>query len=323
MKLLRYAAPIVALLTLGDTAPQAGWDNVFQVACHNCRREARRETRASYFASTPAPAASRSSTSYSEVETYESVTVMKPTIESVPVQVQVRSYYDAPVTTYTRRSYRNAAGCLEEMDVPCTRYVRKEECNTVTRYVERMKMVPTEVRRKVIERTPVTTIVGPTTRYYAPECENCGLPPVSTSPMRPPVVDPIPSRLPQMQMGDYLDPQSGVKRNKTLAPLAPAKPFTGSVNARTTSLSAASAVRGEVVGADRATPKAGAKLVFVSDANFDEMVRATADDYGNFTAQLPAGKWHVYVGNGKGRADRTTEVTVAAYDATPLMLVSR
>jgi len=321
MKLLRYAAPIVALMTLGDTAAQAGWDNVFQVACRNCRP---RETRASYYTSTPAPAASRSSTSYSEVETYESVTVMKPTIESVPVQVQVRSYYDAPVTTYTRRSYRNAAGCVEEMDVPCTRFVRKEECNTVTRYVERMKMVPTEVRRKVIERTPVTTIVGPTTRYYAPECENCGLPPASTSsPLRPPTVEPIPSTLPRTQMGERLDPQD-VKRNKSAAPLPPAKPFTGSVNARTTSLSgAASAVRGEVVGADRATPKAGAKLVFVSDANFDEMVRATADDYGNFTARLAPGKWHVYVGNGNGRADRTTEVTVAAYDATPLQVVGR
>jgi len=319
MKLLRYAAPIVALLTLGDTAAQAGWDNVFQVACRNCRP---RDTRSAYYAPAPTPVASKSSTSYYETSYDETITVQKPTLVQEPVSVQVKSYYFDPVTTYTRRSYKNAAGCTEEVDVPCTRYVRKEECNTVTRYVERMRMVPTEVRRKVTERTPVTTITGPTTRSYSSDCENCGLPPAS-SPGRAPTVEVIPGRRPEVQMNDRLDPQD-VRRNKLSAPLPPAKPFTGSVNARTTGLAGvASAVRGEVVGADRATPKAGAKLVFVSDANFDEMVRATADEYGNFAAQLPAGKWHVYVGNGKGRADLTTEVTVAAYDAAPLTVVSR
>ena len=316
MKLLRYAAPLAALLTLGEAPAQAGWDNVFQVACHNCRRE----TRSSYYA--PAPVASQSRTSYVENTYDEVITVDKPTRVQEPVSVQVKSYYWDPVTTYTRRSYKNAAGCTEEIDVPCTRYVRKEECNTVTRYVERMKMVPTEVRRKVTERTPVTTITGPTTRSYSSDCENCGLPPASSG--RAPQVEVIPGRRPEVQMNDRLEPQSGVMRNKSAAPFPPAKPFTGSVNARTTSVTGATAaVRGEVVGADRATPKAGAKLVFLSDANFDETVRATADEYGNFSAQLPAGKWHVYVGNGTGRADLTTAVTVSAYDAAPLMVVSR
>ena len=63
--------------------------------------------------------------------------------------------------------------------------------------------------------------------------------------------------------------------------------------------------------------------MFLSDANFDETVRATADEYGNFSARLPAGKWHVYVGNGQGRADLVTAVTVSAYDARPLTVVSR
>jgi hypothetical protein len=308
MKLLRYAAPLAALLTLCGAPAQAGWDNVFQVACRNCRP---REVRSSYYA--PAPVASHSRTSYVENTYDEVITVEKPTLVREPVDVQVRSYYFDPVTTYTTRSYKNAAGCVEEVSVPCTRYVRKEECNTVTRYVERMKMVPTEVRRKVTERTPVTTITGPTTRSYSSDCENCGLPPASSG--RAPRVE--------VERGDRLPPLdvNGVNRSKSVAPLPPAKPFTGTVNARTTSL--ATAVRGEVVGSDRATPKAGAKLVFLNDANYDEAVRVTADEYGNFLAQLPAGKWHVYVGNGQGRADLTTAVTVAAYDAKPLTVVSR
>ncbi len=318
MKLLRYAAPLAALLTLSEAPAQAGWDNVFQVACHNCRP---RETRSSYYAPAPVPVASQSRTSYIENTYDEVITVDKPTRVQEPVSVQVKSYYWDPVTTYTRRSYKNAAGCTEEIDVPCTRYVRKEECNTVTRYVERMKMVPTEVRRKVTERTPVTTITGPTTRSYSSDCENCGLPPSPSN--RTPQIEVIPGRVPTAQPDDRLAPQTGVMRNRptTLAPLPPSRPFTGSVNARTTGVS--SAVRGEVVGADRATPKAGAKLVFLSDADYDEAVRVTADEYGNFTAKLPAGKWHVYVGNGTGRADLVTAVTVAAYDAAPLTVVSR
>ncbi len=313
MKLLRYATPLAALLTLCGAPAQAGWDNVFQVACWNCRP---RETRSAYYA--PAPVASQSRTSYVENTYDEVITVEKPTLVSEPVSVQVKSYYFDPVTTYTTRRYRNAAGCLEDVSVPCTRYVRKEECNTVTRYVERMKMVPTEVRRKVTERTPVTTITGPTTRSYSSDCENCGLPPSSSG--RAPQVEVIPGRRPNVQMDERLEPQ-GVNRSKSVAPLPPAKPFTGTVNARTTSL--ASAVRGEVVGSDRATPKAGAKLVFLNDADYADAVRVTADEYGNFLAQLPAGKWHVYVGNGQGRADLTTAVTVAAYDAKPLTVVSR
>ncbi len=316
MKLLRYAAPLAALVTFAEVPAQAGWDNVFQVACHNCRP---RETRSSYYA--PAPVASQSRTSYVENTYDEVITVDKPTRVQEPVNVQVKSYYWDPVTTYTRRSYKNAAGCTEEIDVPCTRYVRKEECNTVTRYVERMKMVPTEVRRKVTERTPVTTITGPTTRSYSSDCENCGLPPTPSN--RAPQVEVIPGRAPTAQPDDRLAPQTGVMRNRpsTQAPLPPSRPFTGSVNARTTGVS--SAVRGEVVGADRATPKAGAKLVFLNDADYEDAVRVTADEYGNFTAQLPAGKWHVYVGNGSGRADLTSAVTVSPYDAAPLTVVSR
>jgi len=314
MRLLHYAAPIAALLTLGEVPAQAGWDNVFQVACHNCRPRVARSS--SSYASAPAPVASQSRTSYIENTYDEVITVEKPTIVSEPVSVQVKSYYFDPVTTYTTRRYRNAAGCMEDVSVPCTRYVRKEECNTVTRYVERMKMVPTEVRRKVTERTPVTTITGPTTRSYASDCDNCGLPPASSN--RPPQLEVVPGHRPEVQMDGRLGPQD-VKRSKPVAPLPPSKPFT--VNARTTSV--ASSVRGEVVGSDKATPKPGAKLVFLSDADFEDVVRVTADEYGNFQAQLPAGKWHVYVGNGKGRADLTTAVTVAPYDAKPLTVVSR
>jgi hypothetical protein len=314
--LLRLALPVLAFVTAATPA-QAGWDNVFQVACWHCRDRAPVRESRSYYA--PPVKTTQSSSYYEDVPKEETVTVMKPTVESVPVDVQVRSYYWDPVTTYTTRSFYNADGCREEKTVPCqTRYVRKETCNTVTKYVERMKMVPVQETRKYIERTPVTVIRGTPIREYQKDCDNCGLPPARGTTPR---VEVEPGRAAPPSMSDRMGPQE-VPANRSLkAPLPPVRPFAGSVNARTTST--ASAVRGEVLATDGVTPKAGAKLVFLNDADFKDTVRVTADDYGSFVAQLPPGKWHVYVGNGTGRADRTTTVTVTPYDARPLTVMSK
>ena len=39
--------------------------------------------------------------------------------------------------------------------------------------------------------------------------------------------------------------------------------------------------------------------------------------------KLPAGEWLVYLGNGNGRAERNSAVTVGSYDAKNLTVVSR
>ncbi|MGL6076661.1 MAG: hypothetical protein ACRC8S_21100 [Fimbriiglobus sp.] len=323
---LKLLTPILALASFA-TPVQAGWDNVFQVACWNCGPRSS-NTRSSY--SVPAPQPSQHTTRYEEKEHYETITVMKPTLIREEVPVQVRSSYWDPVTTYEVRRYRDPqTGCTQDVSVPKTTMVRKESCNTVTKYVERMKMMPTEVRRKVVERTPVTTIVGPTTRSYSYECDNCGLPPASAQ--RAPEVEVIPGRspstdierLPAQTIPTQGLPGSNMNRTaeKPVAPAAPNKPYTGKVNAHTTSSSGV--VRGEVMGKDRSTPQSGAKVVFLNSKNFDDRVSVTTDEYGSFIAQLPPGKWHVYLGNNQGRADRMSEITITPYDSQPLTVVMK
>jgi predicted 2-oxoglutarate/Fe(II)-dependent dioxygenase YbiX len=70
-------------------------------------------------------------------------------------------------------------------------------------------------------------------------------------------------------------------------------------------------VSGEVVAADRATPVSNAKLVFVNATDLDDRRFVTADTFGGFDAQLPAGDWIVYAGRGTGKADKISTFRVA------------
>jgi microcompartment protein CcmK/EutM len=97
------------------------------------------------------------------------------------------------------------------------------------------------------------------------------------------------------------------------------------VDGRTTSLSSAgtSAVRGEVVRNDRATPLAGAKLVLVSADDAKTREYATADEFGRFDLSVPAGIWHLYVGDGNGRAGFHKTVKLTPADERTFTVVSR
>jgi len=307
------AAAVVSLGLFGFVAPsaQAGWDNVFQVACWHCKPRERRE----YVpppSVRPSTQTSRYETRYEDREMEETVTVMKPEYTKEPVDVQVRSYTWDPITTYTQRSYKNpATGCVETISEPRTSFVRKEDCQTVTKYVERMKMVPVQEKRRYIERTPVTTYYGPTTRYYPRDCDSCGLPPAN----RAPQVEAIPGAPPRVD-SDRLKPQDiPTRSNSKFTTPAPAPGKSNPpVNARTTALAATSAVRGEVVGANR-LPQAGIRLVFLNAADFSDLRYAKADAYGNFAADLPAGQWLVYVGTSADQATQTkTQFTLGNYD---------
>jgi hypothetical protein len=299
---------------LASPAPaSAGWDNVFQVCCHDCRILPRR----SYYA---APAPAQRQVNYEQRCYYEPVTVMKPVTERVEVPVQVKSYYWDPVTTYTRSSYYDpCTGCCQDICVPRTSYVRRESCNTVMRYVERIRMVPTQVNRKVCETRPVVTYYGPVTKTY--DCDPCDLPPAGGSAPR---VDVVPGSPPGVSSdpGDRIAPPNIPTSPNSLPRTAPpsARPVRG-VNALTTSRSAT--VRGEVVRNDQITPQPGAKLVFLSAANTAVREYAQADAFGNFDVKLPAGDWHVYVGTGDGRAHYHKKVTIGEYDSRDFKVVSR
>ena len=160
------AIGVVAASTLDANA---GWDNVFQVACRDCDKS----PSTSYYAA-PAPTTTSTSVRYEERAYYETRTSMVPERYQAEVPVQVKSYYYDPVTTYTRSSYRDpCTNECKDVCVPKTCYVRKEQCNTVMKAVERIRMVPTEVRRKVVERRPVytQTYYGPATRSYENDCD--------------------------------------------------------------------------------------------------------------------------------------------------------
>ena len=309
------AAALVVTAVVGTPGPSlAGWDNVFQVACHNCRKP----SRASYYASAPAPTTSSSAKTELQTTCYEvPVTVMKAEIERYEVPVQVRSFYYDPVTTYTTRSFYNRQTCQTETEcVPRTSYVRKEECNTVMKYAERTRMVPVQETRRVCERTPVTTITqyGPTERYYD-DCDSCKLPPAAGQ--RPRVdVEPQPRARPDATIPPQQMPMGGPNTSYR-KPAAPA--YTGPVTSRTASRAT---VSGEVVLADRATPRPNAKVVFLNAADLTDRIDAVADAFGNFSTDLPAGEWHVYLGTGTGQAQFYKTVIVNDAGRT-LQVVSR
>lgn len=92
-------------------------------------------------------------------------------------------------------------------------------------------------------------------------------------------------------------------------------------NARTTSLS--TAIRGEVVQNDQLTPRPGAKLVFMSVEDTDKREYVTADQFGNFDINLPAGEWYMYIGQGNGKAVFHKKLTIGEAPSKSFKVVSR
>ena len=92
---------------------------------------------------------------------------------------------------------------------------------------------------------------------------------------------------------------------------------------KTTSRSSVVTVRGEVVLPDQLTPRAGAKLVFVNSANPANKQYASANAYGEFDVQLPAGKWNLYLGGNNGKAVFHKQVNLGDRDAYDYKVVSR
>jgi hypothetical protein len=290
-----------------STLAQAGWNSVAHLTCNEPRRSSFK----------PVETTQPHTAQYESRSYYEPVTVMKKQIEEVPYEVKVKSYYWDPVETYVRRSYYDpCSGQCQQIDVPRTSYVRKEECRTETRYMEKVRMVPVQVQREVTETRPIYTYYGPVQRKYGPTIE------------RTPTTEEFRGapRLEMERKGGGSDVNGGwVPIPGTNLPTSPASKFESkkpttvtppqpqsSFNALTTSMtkkSTGAAVFGDVFKSDKATPATEAKVVFVNAADLNERVYATADAFGSFEATLPAGDWHVYGGPGTGKAELIGKLT--------------
>ncbi len=296
MSLTRRLLSFATLGVVATASPSfAGWNNVFLTSCNDC------EPRTANKLPPTSTSMRYESTSY-----YETVTVMRPEkyVEEVPVKV--RSYYYEPVTTYSYRSYYDPCSRqCQQIAVPRTSQVRREECNTVTKAVERMRMVPVQVQREVTESRPVYTSYGPVQKHYGPLTDGA------------PRVDEYRNTKPGVyQEGGTIQPPHVPTTPMNMPGLSNPKPQAPSnfrPNAMTTAhlKMTVTKVYGEVLEKDRKTPLANAKLVFVSAANTEKREYASADAFGQFEKPLPAGDWYLYVGPGDGKANLHSQFKVA------------
>lgn len=316
----------LALAALGVAASAvpalAGWNHVAQPVCHD--GPIRRAFKPAADCNDPPPRTS-TKVEYETKTYYEPVTVMKPERYTEEVPVQVKSYYWEPVQSYSYRSYYDPCSCeTQQIAVPRTSYVRKEEVRTESRYLEKVRMVPVQVEREVTETRPVYTYYGPTTRKYGPTTtgpsvdQYRGTPRVEQNregydPIRSPGLPTTPGGVsqPRKEMTEKAIPKIDTRATP---------PSTSNFNALSTSFSKASGakVSGEVVDRDRVSPLGGGKLVFVNAADLSDKRYVTADRFGGFDATLPAGEWHVYAGPGTGTAGYVSKFTVADGDKQPM-----
>ena len=299
MSLTRRLLTLASAGVLSTAVPaSAGWNSVFLTSCNDCDRPS---------TSYKLPP-TRTSLKYESTSYYETVTVMRPEkyIEEVPVKV--KSYYYEPVTTYSYRSYYDSCSRqCQQIAVPRTSNVRREECNTVMKAVERMRMVPVQVEREVTESRPVYTSYGPVTRSYGPLGSSA------------PRIDEYRNSKPSIQQEGGSIPETRLPTSPMYLPglsnpiAKPPAPANFRPNAMTTSFAKAAPTKvyGEVVQTDQKTPLANAKLVFVNVADVEKREYISADAYGQFEKTLPAGEWYLYVGPGDGKANLHSQIKVS------------
>ena len=319
----RLAAAAALLVGLGGTA-SAAWDNVFQVCCHDCKPRAAYYPPAPQACPQPCPQACPQPevrVSYVQRCYYQPVTEYHRQSYYEPVKQTYTSYYYEPVTEYKYTTYYDpCTGCPQKVCTPTTAYHLRSKCNSVTSYVERCAMVPVTTLKPVTVRQPVVSY------YYPPQqaCPQAGYAPL---PGGGPTVEQLresgPSVVPGGGTPDNIPPANvvvppGVSNPKTQPSGAPRlRPE------RTVSRTVPVTVRGEVVMPDQISPRGGAKLVFVSAEKADEKRYVTANEFGEFDAQLPPGDYYLYVGAGDGKATFHKKVSLGDKDSYDYKVVSR
>lgn len=319
MKLtLRSILMVVAVTAASAGSGRAGWDNVFQLTCHDRPRSS------SYYTPAPVPdaccAQPERRVEYVQRSYYQPVTEWRRETYKVPVRETVKSYYWSPVTSYSVSSYYDPCSqTCQEISVPRTSHVLKEQYNSVERFVEKSRLVPVRSFREVTETTPVVTYYYPPTRsqsYYTVPAPPLGAPQIQEYRGAPSAGSQGVETIPDPKL-----PTGGVNYPKTMPPAS--QPSTSKYTPNANTASRPARLRGEVVEKDQVTPKAGSKLVFVNADNHDDRKYAKANEFGEFDLSLPAGDWYLYVDRGDGNAVRYKKLTIAPNDNRDFRLVSR
>lgn len=291
-------------LAAGAVPADAAWNNVFQVTCH-CKRRAA----VSFFAPAPQPAVAFSGVdpcpprvTYRQRVYYTPVTTMRRQITYRPVQTTRREYFYEPVTSYRYTSYYDPCTCrCRRVATPVTSYRLRSRCNTVTRYVQRCRMVPVTSYRA--------------SYYYEPVCSD----PCADAAPAAPTIDPgeaAPRPRPRIDDGEFegggtrIPPREVPTYRRYRSPEPPlARPRRPAMIARR---DGKARLRGVVVYNDRVTPRPNARLIFTRGA---EKRVVQADRAGRFDAKLPAGRWYMYVSDGReGVYHQTVNLRAASGD---------
>jgi hypothetical protein len=117
--------------------------------------------------------------------------------------------------------------------------------------------------------------------------------------------------------------RQGERWKAPAAPKAPVVPKYDRITFDTPSTSPSFNVSGQVVTQSTNYPKAGARLLFVSEAATGRQETATTDDAGRFRLTLATGGWLVYVRDEQGRAIFQSRVNVKENESQQVRLVSR
>jgi len=241
-----------------------------------------------------------------------------------PVTKNVTSYYYEPVTEYKYSTYYDpCTGCPQKVCTPCTSYRLRSQCNSVTSYVERCAMVPVTSLKPVTYQQPVVSYYYPPQPSPCPPASSAYFPPAPTGPRidefrsNPPTV--VPGEMPNRS--DALPPMN--------LPINPGTSFPKPGNNtklrpdRTASRRSDVSVRGEVVMQDQLTPRANAKLVFVSAENPERKEYIYANRFGEFDVRLTTGKWYLYLGGENGRAVYHKQINLGDRETVNYKVVSR
>lgn len=336
------ALGILALL-LSEVAASAAWNNVFQVNLFRRRRQT-----TSNYACCPQPVIARAAPccpqpccpqQYVQRSYYQPVTSYQQRCYYEPVTTYRTSYYYEPVTSYRYSCYYDPCTCsYQQIATPTTSYRLRQKCDPVTSYLQRTQMVPVTSYQLSYYYEPVNPCDTPRAPVLGeqpgtPQPRLGENPTNSDSFFRKPRLGEDPNgydsfyRKPR-ETGP--PPMSGAYDSSIRKPLPPSQPVAPAVQPEAPRVRLdrivmlpSTGVAGQVVRGEELTPRAGARLLFVSTEQDGQPQTVTADENGRFQATLAKGSWLVYVRNGEGTPVFQKKIEVKDGETAPLQLTSR